>query len=86
VASALDRHAQYLMQSGVLAERRRKRLRERIVEVVERTMSGRLWKDSETSEWLNSRIPELEAGQTNPFAVAQALVARSGDLITGRGR
>jgi LAO/AO transport system kinase len=86
VASALDRHAQYLIQSGVLAERRRKRLRERVVEIVERTMSSRLWKDSETSEWLNSRIPELEAGQTNPFVVAQSLVARSGDLITGQRR
>ena len=84
MVSALDRHAQYLMESGVLADRRRKRLRERVVEIVERTLSTRLWSDGETSDWLSSRIPELEAGQTNPFAVAQALVARSGDLMTGR--
>jgi LAO/AO transport system kinase len=84
VLAALDRHAQYLIEGGVLAERRRKRLRERVAEIVERTLQTRLWNDSETSSWLSSRIPELESGTTNPFAVAQELVARSGDLMTGR--
>ena len=84
VIAALDRHAQYLIEGGVLAERRRKRLRERVAEIVERTVRTRLWNDSETSAWLSSRIPELESGRTNPFAVAQELVARSGDLMTGR--
>jgi LAO/AO transport system kinase len=84
MVAALDRHAQYLMEGGLLAERRRKRLKERVVEIVERTLQSRLWNDGETSAWLGSRIPELESGQTNPFAVAQELVARSGDLMTGR--
>ena len=84
MVAALDRHAQYLIEGGVLAERRRKRLKERVVEIVERTVQTRLWNDSETSAWLGSRIPELESGKTNPFAVAQELVARSGDLMTGR--
>jgi LAO/AO transport system kinase len=84
ILAALDRHAQYLIEGGVLAERRRKRLKERVVEIVERTLQARLWSDSETSSWLGSRIPELESGKTNPFAVARELVARSGDLMTGR--
>jgi LAO/AO transport system kinase len=86
VIAALDRHAQYLIEGGVLAERRRKRLKERVAEIVERTLQNRLWSDSETSSWLGSRIPELESGKTNPFAVAQELVARSGDVITGRDK
>jgi LAO/AO transport system kinase len=84
VVAALDRHANYLETSGTLAERRRKRLRDRVVEVVERTLAQRLWQDAGTNEWLAARIPALESGSTNPFAVAHELVARSGDLMTGR--
>jgi LAO/AO transport system kinase len=84
VVAALDRHADYLEKSGTLAERRRKRLRDRVVEVVERTLQRRLWQDAGTSEWLAARLPALESGDTNPFAVAHELVARSGDLMTGR--
>jgi LAO/AO transport system kinase len=86
VVAALDRHADYLQNSGTLAERRRKRLRDRVVEVVERTLHQRLWQDTGTNEWLTERIPALESGRTNPFAVAHELVARSGDLMTGRTR
>jgi LAO/AO transport system kinase len=86
VMGALDRHANYLQTSGTLAERRRKRLRDRVVEVVERTLQQRLWQDAGTNEWLAERIPALESGSTNPFAVAHELVARSGDLMTGRTR
>ena len=86
MVAALDRHAQYLINGGVLAERRRKRLKERVAEIVERTLQNRLWNDSETSAWLGSRIPQLESGKTNPFAVAQELVARSGELMTGRAK
>ncbi len=86
VVASLDRHADYLQTSGKLVERRRKRLRDRVVEVVERTLQKRLWQDAGTSEWLSERIPALESGSTNPFAVAHELVARSGDLMTGRTR
>jgi LAO/AO transport system kinase len=86
VIAALDRHAHYLIEGGVLAERRRKQLKERVAEIVERTVRTRLWNDPETSAWLGSRMPELESGKTNPFAVAQELVSRSGDLMTGRNQ
>lgn len=86
VMAALDRHAQYLETSGVLAERRRRRLQDRVVEIVDRTLHNRLWKDDGTNAWLKDRIATLEAGATNPFAVALDLIARSGDLMTGRTR
>jgi LAO/AO transport system kinase len=86
VIAALDRHFRYLETSGTLGERRRARLRERVVDVVEQRVRGRLWHDPETTRWLDARLPELETGATNPFAVADALLARSGDLLTRTDR
>ena len=86
VMASLDRHAHYLETSGTLTERRRRRLHDRVVEIVERTLQQRLWKDPSTSEWLKERIPTLESGATNPFAVALELIERSGELMTGRTR
>src|SRR6185503_3626265 len=46
VISALDKHFGYLQQSGSLSERRRARLRERVVDVVYERVRNRLWRDS----------------------------------------
>ena len=34
-----------------------------------------------TNQWLDEQLPALEAGATNPFDVADALLARSGNLL-----
>jgi LAO/AO transport system kinase len=81
--SALDRHHEYLERSGELRERRRKRLRERIVEVVERKVRQRLWLHPDTGPWIEERIPDLERGATTPFAVADELLAQSAGIISG---
>ena len=80
--AALDRHFHYLERSGALQLRRRTRLRERVVEVTEDRMRRRLWTDPETDAWLDARLPALESGEATPFAVADALLARSADLLT----
>ncbi len=82
IIAALDRHFGYLERSGQLRQRRRTRLRERIVDIVEDKMRRRLWTDSETSVWIDERLPELESGQSTPFTIADALLARSADLLT----
>jgi LAO/AO transport system kinase len=82
VMTALDRHFRYLEASGALAQRRRARLRERVVDVVGERVHHRLWKDAGTNRWLDDQLDALEAGTTNPFDVADALLARSGDLLT----
>jgi LAO/AO transport system kinase len=82
LVEALDRHFHYLERSGTLRERRRARLRERVVEVAEDRMRRRLWSDSETNDWLEARLPALESGEATPFAVADALLARSADILT----
>jgi LAO/AO transport system kinase len=82
LAAALDRHFHYLERSGALRVRRRTRLRERVVEVAEDRMRRRLWSDPETIAWLDARLPALESGEATPFAVADALLARSADILT----
>jgi LAO/AO transport system kinase len=82
LVEALDRHFRYLERSGRLRERRRARLRERVVEVVEDKTRRRLWSDAATNAWLEERLPELETGQATPFGIADALLARSADLLT----
>jgi LAO/AO transport system kinase len=82
---AIDRHFAYLERSGELRSRRRQRLRERVVEVVEDRVRARLWRDAATNAWIDERLVELESGTLTPFAAADALLARSGDLLT-RGR
>jgi LAO/AO transport system kinase len=86
VRAALDRHFGYLEKSGTLGERRRARLRDRVIDVVEARVRSRLWQDQGTNDWLNAQLPALESGETNPFDVADRLLAKSGDLITRTDR
>jgi LAO/AO transport system kinase len=83
--AAIDRHFAYLERSGELRVRRRQRLRERVVEVVEDRVRTRLWRDDATNAWIEGKLSELESGALTPFAAADALLQRSGDLLT-RGR
>lgn len=83
IIGAVDRHFHYLEHSGELHARRRSRLRRRVVAVVESRVRRRLWTDAPLVAWLDEQLPDLEAGVRNPFEVAEALLARSGDLLTG---
>jgi LAO/AO transport system kinase len=82
LVAALDRHFTYLTASGTLQARRRGRIRDRVVAVVEERVRRRLWGDQETGAWLEAQLPALAAGRMNPFEAADALLARSGDLLT----
>ena len=81
VLAALDRHVRYLEASGELQRRRRQRLREQVVELVEHALRRRLWSDDGTREWLDGELPRVERNETTPFSVADALIARSGNLL-----
>ena len=83
ILAALDRHFRFLEESGALRQRRRLRLRERVMEVVENKIRQRLWRDATTTVWLDGKLVELEAGTTTPFLVADALLERSGSLLAG---
>jgi LAO/AO transport system kinase len=81
--AAITRHFEYLLETGALAARRRSRMRERIVEVAEDRLRRRLWSDPETQAFLDAALPALERGETTPFAIADALLARSATLMAG---
>jgi len=83
IVESLDRHFRYLERSGELRARRRARLKERVMEVVEQQVRQRLWRDAATLAWLEDQLDGLERGTLVPFAVADALRARSTALLTG---
>ena len=83
IIAALDRHFAYLERSGTLRARRRQRLRERVIDVVEQKVSNRLWKDQRTVAWLDEQLSSVEEGKATPFAVADRLLRQSGDLVRG---
>jgi LAO/AO transport system kinase len=83
ILAALDRHFVYLEQSGTLRTRRRERMRERVMDVVEDKVRGRLWKDTGTMSWLELQLPSVEEGNATPFAVADQLLRQRGELVRG---
>jgi len=83
IVTALDRHFAYLEQSGTLRARRRERMRERVMDVVEQKIRGRLWKDTGTMSWLELQLPSVEEGSATPFGVADQLLRQSGELVRG---
>ncbi|NUO62504.1 MAG: methylmalonyl Co-A mutase-associated GTPase MeaB [Gemmatimonadaceae bacterium] len=80
---AVDRHMRFLERSGELRERRARRLRERVIEVAERLLRGRLWGDAATMRSLDAALPGLETGATSPFAVAETLLANAATVVAG---
>ena len=84
--TAIDKHFAYLEESGTLRARRRERMRERVMDVVERKVSDRLWKDARTMAWLEEQLPSVEDGRSTPFAVADTLLLRSAELVRGEKR
>jgi LAO/AO transport system kinase len=83
LVAALDRHFAYLEESGQLHARRRERMRERVMDVVEQKIRGRLWKDTGTMSWLEQQLPSVEEGTSTPFSVADELLRQSAELVRG---
>jgi LAO/AO transport system kinase len=81
IADALDRHFRYLEASGELRTRRRRRLREQIVDVAEHRMRRRLWGDAGVQNFVDEVLPRIERGDISPYGVADELLARGADAI-----
>ena len=78
LARTLDRHRVYLEDSGELSRRRRARLAERVRAVVERRLQRLAWRSGRGEEILDAALPQLETGDTSPYAVAERIVAEIG--------
>ena len=80
---ALDQHFDFLRSSGLLEERRRSRLLERVRAAVDRGLRLRVWRDGDGESLLAAARADLEAGRRTPYDVAGEIVDR---FSTARAR
>jgi LAO/AO transport system kinase len=82
LATALDAHFDYLEKSGTLLSRRRARLRDRVVEGVDRELHDRIWNDRALTARLEAMLPDVEEGRTTPLAASEELIAQVATLLS----
>ena len=70
LVSALDRHHDYLQQSGELERRRRRRLSDRTREVVDRATRRWIWQETRAEQLIDQRLDQVVAGELSPYDVA----------------
>ncbi len=74
LVAALEAHHAWLESSGMLAERRRKRLLQRTREVVERATRRWVWEETGAERQILERLDDIVAGRLSPYDVAGQLV------------
>jgi LAO/AO transport system kinase len=70
VATALDRHHEWLSQSGELEQRRKRRLLERTREVVDRATRRWVWEETRAEQLIAERLDEVAGGRLSPYELA----------------
>ena len=70
LVGALDRLHDWLVDSGTLDQRRRRRLLDRTREVVDRATRRWLWEETRADELIAARLDEIVAGRVSPYEVA----------------
>lgn len=81
VLAALDRHHRYLEAGGELRARRRKRLREQLIDVAEFRLRRRLWNAPAVMAFVDAALPRLERGEVSPYGIADELLAAGAPAI-----
>ncbi|UCC48028.1 MAG: methylmalonyl Co-A mutase-associated GTPase MeaB [Gemmatimonadota bacterium] len=81
--AVLDAHFEWLGRSGVLEERRRQRLLERVRAVVDRGLRTRVWREGDGEAILERARADLESGRRTPYDVAGEIL---GALGPGSGK
>ena len=94
LAEHLNRHWSYLergeeTQGGEqqgdggseLQRRRRRRLRDQVMDVAEYRLRRRLWNDSQVLAFIDSVIPRIERGEVSPYGIADELLAKGAPAI-----
>jgi LAO/AO transport system kinase len=74
LVAVLDRHHEWLVASGELEARRRRRLLERTREVVERATRRWLWEETRAEQLITDRLDDVAAGQLSPYELAADVV------------
>lgn len=71
LVAALNRHHDWLVASGELDQRRRRRLMERTREVVDRATRKWVWEETRAERLINDRLDEVAGGDVSPYELAQ---------------
>jgi LAO/AO transport system kinase len=71
LVAALDRHHQWLSQSGELDQRRRRRMLERTREVVDRATRKWVWEETRAEQLISERLDQVAEGRLSPYELAQ---------------
>ena len=70
LVAALDRHYEYLQNSGELERRRRRRLSDRTREVVDRATQKWIWEETRAEQLIGERLDQVVSGRMSPYDVA----------------
>jgi LAO/AO transport system kinase len=84
LVASLDRHQRYLEEGGGLRERRRRRLREQVMDVAEYRLRRRLWNDSEVLAFVDMAISRIEGGEVSPYGIVDELLIKGAPAIARR--
>lgn len=68
--AALDKHHEFLVRSGKLEERRRRRLAARTRAVVNRAIRQWVWDETQAENLMAQRLDDIAAGTRSPYDVA----------------
>ncbi|HXG44308.1 MAG TPA: methylmalonyl Co-A mutase-associated GTPase MeaB [Gemmatimonadales bacterium] len=68
--AGLDAHHEWLVSSGELARRRRRRLYERTREVVNRALAQWVWQETAAEQVILDRLDDVVAGRLSPYELA----------------
>lgn len=74
LVAGLAGHWEWLERSGTLRERRRRRLRDRTRDVVNRAVRGWVWSDTEADRTIEERLDDVESGAVSPYHVSQEIL------------
>jgi LAO/AO transport system kinase len=68
--AALDRHHEWLVRTGALDGRRRRRMLERTREVVDRAARRWMWSETQAEQVISERLDQVVDGTLSPYDVA----------------
>ena len=71
---AVDRHGEYLDESGQLKIRQRGRAAVRVREVTERSLRGVLWRSEATKGLLDAGLDHIQQGTATPYSVSASIL------------
>ena len=71
LVGSLDSHHEWLVSTGELDTRRRRRLLERTREVVDRATRKWVWEETRAEQLIKERLDEVAGGDVSPYELAQ---------------